>query len=66
MWWCRWFNHTVCGDIDDDCCVDNENEGNVTAELLLGSEEVGSLKEPRFHVFHILQQVLVKVADTYA
>ena len=37
-----------------------------STELLLGSEEVGSLKEPRFHVFHILQQVLVKVADTYA
>ena len=51
----------------DDFCVDNGNNGIVTS--ILGSEEigqkastaqsykdVGALKAPRFHVFHILQQ----------
>ena len=60
-----------CCDIAVDCCVDNENEGNVTTELYLAAKkkdsklDVGTLKEPRFRVFHLLQQGLIKVSDTY-
>ena len=60
-----------CCDIAVDCCVDNENEGNVTTELYLAAKkkdsklDVGTLEEPRFRVFHLLQQGLIKVSDTY-
>ena len=41
-----------CCDIAVDCCVDNENEGNVTTELYLAAKkkdsklDVGTLQEP--------------------